>query len=104
MQFLFKAESRVIQGAGCAIYYELKDEPYIVAKLEETRQNLLNKDTDKLFCDVVNTWYSQTGRLINLKKNMAVVKGLKNSWSEMISYSMIGQEPICVSIRKVLDL
>lgn len=56
----FKADTRTIQGAACAIYYELKDEPYIVAKLEEIRQSLLNNDTDKLFCDVVNTWYSPT--------------------------------------------
>lgn len=55
----FKVDIRTIQGAASAICHELKDEPYIIAKLDDIRQRLLNSESDKLFRDVSDTWYSQ---------------------------------------------
>lgn len=54
----FKADPLTIQGAAGAILHELKAEPYIVSKLHEIQDGILDGDSDKLCYDVINYWHT----------------------------------------------
>lgn len=62
-----------------------------------------------LMHEIINGYDSEDGcnvessRLSNLKKNMATVKGLSDSWGYMTSFCISEREPICTRVRKVLD-
>lgn len=43
-------------------------------------------------------------RFTNLKKQMCVVRSVSNEWTDMMRMCVNAGEPICVSIRKILDL
>ncbi|KAL0152654.1 hypothetical protein M9458_052377 [Cirrhinus mrigala] len=47
-----------IQGTAGAILHELRDEPFIVAKLQEIREKLLDESYKKVVYDAVDLWQS----------------------------------------------
>lgn len=47
-----------IQGTTGAILHELRDEPFIVAKLQEIREKLLDESYKKVVYDAVDLWQS----------------------------------------------
>ncbi len=51
-----KSHPHRIQGTVGTILHELKDEPFIVAKLEEIRLKLLDKPCKEIVYDVVDLW------------------------------------------------
>ncbi|XP_067258629.1 B-cell receptor CD22-like [Chanodichthys erythropterus] len=51
-----KSHPQRIQGAAGAILHELKDEPFIAAKLQEIREKLLDKSCEKVVHDTVDLW------------------------------------------------
>lgn len=51
-----KSQPHRIQGTVGTILRELKDEPFIVAKVEEIRARLLDKPCKEIVCDVVDLW------------------------------------------------
>jgi len=44
-----------------------------------------------------------TKRFTNLKKQMSVVRNLSNEWTDMMRLCINAGDPICVTIRKILD-
>ena len=51
-----KSHPQRIQGTVGTILHELKDEPFIAAKLEEIRTRLLDKPCEEIVHDVVDLW------------------------------------------------
>ncbi len=47
-----------IQGTTRAVLHELRDEPFIVAKLQEIREKMLDKDYKKVIYDAMDLWQS----------------------------------------------
>lgn len=43
-------------------------------------------------------------RFTNLKKQMSFVRNVSNEWSDMMRLCVNAGDPVCVTIRKVLDL
>lgn len=68
--------------------------------------NLLYKTIDDRVDLVVvkNNCGVDTKRFSNLKKQMNVVRMLTNEWADMMHMCINAGEPICVTIRKILDL
>lgn len=47
-----------LEGATGAILQELRDEPFIIAKLQEIRDKLLDEDSKKIIYDAADLWQS----------------------------------------------
>jgi len=52
----------------------------------------------------VNKCAVDTKRFTNLKKQMSVVRTVSNEWTDMMRLCVNAGEPVCLTIRKILDL
>jgi hypothetical protein len=52
----------------------------------------------------VNRCAVDTNRFTNLMKQMSVVRTVSNEWTDLMRLCVNAGEPICVTIRKILDL